>query len=133
MDKILIILSVVFSLVAHIAAYFSGYAKMICDLSEESKLNKTPYEYWHKHLSSQNKNKYTGKIKVWLMRNLFVAQTDGWHKYQLVLTICLILSGFFVGFISGKVTPYYSFQLLSVYFVRTVSFHLFYTSKKYRI
>jgi hypothetical protein len=133
MTVTLIILSVVFSVIAHVMAAISGYAKMVCDLSEESKLNKTPFEYWHKHLSSNNKNKYTGKIKIWLMRNLFIAQTDGWHKYQFVLTVCLILSGFFVGFISGKVTAFYSFQLLSVYFVRTATFHLLYTSKKYRI
>jgi len=129
MTTTLIILSVVFSVFAHALGCISGYAKMICDLSEESKLNKTPYEYWHKHLSSKNKYEYTGKIKIWLMKNLLVMFTDGWHRYQFYLTICLILSGFFVGFISGKVTPYYSFQLLSVYFVRTLTFHLFYNSK----
>ena len=129
----LIILAIVFALVAHTFAIISGYAKMICDLSEESKLNKTPFEYWHKHLSSQNKYKYTGKVKAWLMKNLLVMFTDGWHKYQFVLTVCLLLSGYFIGFISGKITPYYSFMILSVYFVRTASFHLFYTSKKYRL
>lgn len=129
----LIILSVVFSVIAHVMAIVSGYAKMICDLSEESKLNKTPYEYWHKHISSQNKYQYTGKIKQWLMKNLLVMFTDGWHKYQFVLTAGLLLSGFFIGFISGKITPYYSFQLLSVYLVRTATFHFFYTSKKYRL
>jgi thiaminase len=50
--------------IAHALGCISGYAKMICDLSEESKLNKTPYEYWHKHLSSKNKYEYTGKIKI---------------------------------------------------------------------
>lgn len=129
----LIILSVVFSVIAHVMAIVSGYAKMICDLSEESKLNKTPYEYWHKHISSQNKYQYTGKIKQWLMKNLLVMFTDGWHKYQFVLTAGLLLSGFFVGFISGKVTPYYSFMLLSAYVTRTAVFHLLYTSKKYRL
>lgn len=133
MTVTLIILSVVFSVLAHILGAFSGYAKMICDLSEESKLNKTPYEYWHKHLSSPNKHKYTGKVKQWLMKNLLVMFTDGWHKYQFVLTVCLILSGYFIGFISGKITPFYSFQLLSVYIVRTATFHLLYTSKKYRL
>ena len=132
MTTTLIILSVVFTVIAHALGCISGYAKMICDLSEESKLNKTPYEYWHKHLSSKNKYEYTGKVKVWLMKNLLVAKTDGWHKYQTVLTICLLVSGFFVGFISGKITPYYSFMLLSVYFVRTATFHLLYNSKKYR-
>ena len=129
----LIILSVVFSVLAHTLGCISGYAKMICDLSEEEKLNKTPFEYWHKRLSSNNKNRYTGKIKIWLMKNLLVMFTDGWHKYQFVLTICLLVSGFFVGFISGKITPYYSFMLLSVYVVRTATFHLLYTSKKYRL
>jgi len=129
----LIILSVVFSVIAHVMAIVSGYAKMICDLSEEGKLNKKPFEYWHKTASSKNKHQYTGKLKSWLMKNLLVMFTDGWHKYQFVLTVCLILSGFFVGFISGKITPYYSFQLLSVYLVRTATFHFFYTSKKYRL
>lgn len=132
MTVTLIILSVVFSVVAHVMATVSGYAKMICDLSEESKLNKTPYEYWHKTASSKNKHQYTGKIKAWLMKNLLVMFTDGWHKYQFVLTAGLLLSGFFVGFISGKVTPYYSFMLLSAYVTRTAVFHLLYTSKKYR-
>jgi hypothetical protein len=86
----LIILSVVFSVIAHALGCISGYAKMICDLSEESKLNKTPYEYWHKHLSSKNKYEYTGKIKQWLMKNLLVMFTDGWHKYQFVLNYLLI-------------------------------------------
>ena len=128
----LIILSVVFSVIAHVMAIVSGYAKMICDLSEEGKLNKKPFEYWHKTASSKNKHQYTGKIKAWLMKNLLVMFTDGWHKYQFVLTICLLVSGFFVGFISGKITPYYSFMLLSVYFIRTATFHLLYNSKKYR-
>jgi len=129
----LIILSIVFAVFAHVSAIISGYGKMVCDLSEEGKLNKMPFEYWHKDLSSVNKYKYTGKVKAWLMKNLLVMFTDGWHKYQFILTICLLVSGFFVGFISGKITPYYSFMLLSVYFTRTASFHLFYTSKKYRL
>lgn len=129
----LIILSVVFSVIAHVCVALSGYAKMICDLSEEGKLNKKPFEYWHKTASSKNKHKYTGKIKSWLMKNLLVMFTDGWHKYQFVLTSGLLLSGFFVGFISGKVTPYYSFMLLSAYITRTAVFHLLYNSKKYRL
>lgn len=129
----LIILSVVFSVIAHVMAIVSGYAKMICDLSEEGKLNKKPFEYWHKTASSKNKHQYTGKIKAWLMKNLLVMFTDGWHKYQFVLTAGLLLSGFFIGFISGKVTPYYSFMILSAYITRTAVFHLLYTSKKYRL
>jgi len=129
----LIILSVVFSVIAHVMAIVSGYAKMICDLSEEGKLNKKPFEYWHKTASSKNKHQYTGKIKQWLMKNLLVMFTDGWHKYQFVLTAGLLLSGFFIGFISGKVTPYYSFMILSAYITRTAVFHLLYTSKKYRL
>ena len=129
----LIILSVVFSVIAHVMAIVSGYAKMICDLSEEGKLNKKPFEYWHKTASSKNKHQYTGKLKSWLMKNLLVMFTDGWHKYQFVLTAGLLLSGFFIGFISGKVTPYYSFIILSAYITRTAVFHLLYTSKKYRL
>jgi len=129
----LIILSIVFAVFAHVLSIVSGYAKMVCDLSEEEKLNFVPKEYWHKRISSVNKHKYTGKVKAWLMKNLLVMFTDGWHKYQFVLTVCLLLSGYFIGFISGKITPYYSFMILSVYFVRTASFHLFYTSKKYRL
>ena len=133
MTLTLIILSVVFSVIAHVMAIVSGYAKMICDLSEEGKLNKKPFEYWHKTASSKNKHQYTGKLKSWLMKNLLVMFTDGWHKYQFVLTAGLLLSGFFIGFISGKVTPYYSFMILSAYITRTAVFHLLYTSKKYRI
>jgi len=133
MTTALIILAIVFAVIAHALGCISGYAKMICDLSEESKLNKKPYEYWHKHLSSKNKYEYTGKIKAWLMKNLLVMFTDGWHKYQFILTICLLVSGFFVGFISGKITPYYSFMLLSVYITRTAVFHFTYHSKKYRL
>jgi len=39
----LIILSVVFTVIAHALGCISGYAKMICDLSEEEKLNKTDF------------------------------------------------------------------------------------------
>ena len=133
METGLIILSVVFAVLAHAFGALSGYSKMICDLSEEEKLNKFPFNYWHKRVSSKNKHQYTGKIKSWLMQNLLVMFTDGWHKYQFVLTAGLLLSGFFIGFISGKVTPYYSFMLLSAYITRTAVFHFFYTSKKYRI
>ena len=133
MTVTLIIVSVVFSVIAHVMAIVSGYAKMICDLSEEGKLNKKPFEYWHKTASSKNKHQYTGKLKSWLMKNLLVMFTDGWHKYQFVLTAGLLLSGFFIGFISGKVTPYYSFMILSAYITRTAVFHLLYTSKKYRL
>jgi len=133
MSSLQICLSIVFLLLAHTLGVLSGYAKMICDLSEEGKLNKKPFDYWHKALSSKNKNQYTGKIKLWLKRNLFVSSTDAWHKYQLILTVCLIGSGFFIGFVAGMVTPYYSFFLLSLYIARTGTFHLLYKSKKYRI
>lgn len=133
MTTALIILSVVFAVLAHALGALSGYSKMICDLSEEGKLNKKPFEYWHKTASSKNKHQYTGKLKSWLMKNLLVMFTDGWHKYQFILTAALLLSGFFIGFISGKITPYYSFMILSAYITRTAVFHLLYTSKKYRL
>ena len=63
MTTALIILSVVFTVIAHALGCISGYAKMICDLSEEEKLNKTPYEYWHKRLSSKNKHQRNTGIK----------------------------------------------------------------------
>ena len=125
----LIALLISFIVLGHLAGFFSGYSKSICDLSEEGKLNKKPEEYWIKHKSYNNKNNYTGKIKIWLMRNLFVAFTDGWHKYQLFLTVGLILSGYFIGYVSGGFNPYYTFLLLSIYGVRTLTFHFFYNSK----
>jgi len=73
MTTTLIILSVVFSVLAHAFGAVSGYAKMICDLSEESKLNKTPYEYWHKHLSSKNNNM---RIAILISIFSFVACTE---------------------------------------------------------
>jgi len=73
MTTTLIILSVVFTVLAHALGCISGYAKMICDLSEESKLNKTPYEYWHKHLSSKNNNM---RIAILISIFSFVACTE---------------------------------------------------------
>ena len=121
----LIILSVVFSVIAHVMAIVSGYAKMICDLSEEGKLNKKPFEYWHKTASSKNKHQYTGKIKAWLMKNLLVMFTDGWHKYESYLTYSLLLAGYFVGYNSGRFSPFYSFLLLVIIGIRMGTFHLF--------
>jgi len=57
METTLIILSVVFAVLAHALGCISGYAKMICDLSEEEKLNFLPKEYWHKRISSVNKQR----------------------------------------------------------------------------
>jgi len=118
-----------------ITSFLSGFSKAICDLSEDGKLKFYKKTYWIKAFSWQNKYKNGDKKqgeKFFGSTRWFVAFTDAWHKYQFVLTICLLVSGFFVGFISGKITPYYSFMLLSVYFVRTATFHLLYNSKKYR-
>lgn len=84
----LIILSVVFAVIAHTMAAVSGYAKMVCDLSEEEKLNFSPKEYWHKRISSVNKHQYKGKVKVWLVAidsdYIYICiATDTWKRISL--------------------------------------------------
>jgi len=121
----LTILSIFFSFV-------SGFAKSICDLSEEGKLKWKPKTYWIKSISSINKYQFKNKVIRYLMKTIFVAFTDGWHGSQSVLTWCLILSGVGVGFLSGKYSLYCLFGIAVVYGVRTLIFHLFYNSKLLR-
>ena len=76
------VLLIIFSVLSELLAISTGFAKAVADLSEEGKLKWTPSSYWLKHESSENKNKYTGKVKKFLMRTIFVMFTDGWHRYR---------------------------------------------------
>lgn len=119
------ILLIIFIVLSVIFAFITGFSKAVADLSEEGKLKWTPSKYWLKHESSENKNKYTGEVKKFLMRTIFVMFTDGWHKYEFYLTYSLLLAGYFVGYVSGSSSSWYSFLLLGVIGVRMGIFHLF--------
>jgi len=117
----LIILAVVF-------AFVSGFSKAICDLSEEGKLKFKPLTYWIKALSSGKKYLYKNKVLAYLMKTILVVFTDGWHLFQFILTVALLMTGYFIGRLSVTNSEYYTFGLLVVYGIRTATFHLFHDS-----
>ena len=121
MTVALIISAVVF-------AILSGFSKAICDLSEEGKLKLKPANYWIKALSSVRKYQYKNKVLAYLMKTILVMFTDGWHLFQFVLTVMLLVCGYLIGRLSVGVSEYYSFGLLIVYGLRTVTFHIFHDS-----
>mgnify|MGYP000877844380 CR=1 FL=1 len=123
-----IILSIVFAVFAHVLSIVSGYAKMVCDLSEEEKLNFVPKEYWHKRISSVNKHKYTGKVKAWLMKNLLVMFTDGWHLFNLLFRVSFATLYTLLGLLIST-SLWYLFGCLVAYIIFATSFHIFHTYK----
>lgn len=113
---------------AIVFAILSGFSKAVCDLSEEGKLKFKPSNYWIKALSSIRKYEYKNKLIAYLMKTVLVMFTDGWHLFQFVLTVMLLVCGYFIGRLSAANSEYYTFGLLVVYGIRTATFHIFHDS-----
>lgn len=114
-------------------SFTSGLSKSICDLSEKGVLKFKPAEYWLKALSSVRKYQYKSKVVAYLMKTILVMFTDGWHLFQFVLTVCLLVCGYLIGRLSAGVSEYYTLGLIFAYVIRTLTFHLFYTTSILKI
>lgn len=130
----LIIISILFSA-------FSGFAKSICDLSEDRKLfmlsQKNPF-FWIKAYSWRNKWKTdnTGNLikvngayveRFFGSSRWFVSVTDAWHLFGLLERLSFVVTYCSVGYLISQ-SNWYWFMLLSYPFSMLV-FHLFYNSK----
>jgi hypothetical protein len=119
MEVTLIILSIVFSII-------SGFAKAICDLSEEYRLKFKPKKYWLKELSWENKWK-NGKERFWGSSRWFVALTDAWHLFGLIERIGFVVTYTITGYLIYE-SAWHWFLLLN-YPIFFTAFHIFYNSK----
>jgi len=122
-----------------ITTFLAGFAKAICDLSEEGKLKFYRKTFWIKDLSWVNKYKLdklnrpiriNGKYveKFWGSTTIFVMFTDAWHLFGFIERIALITSFTIVGFLAS-ISLYYLFGLLINYIIFISVFNIFYTYK----
>lgn len=122
----LLVISLIFSIL-------SGFAKAICDLSEEGKLKFNPEIFWIKNLSWKNKWKngdFKQGEKFFGSSRWFVALTDAWHLFGLIERIGFIITWVSVGILI-TISSWYWFMLLC-YPLSMLTFHLFYNSKLLR-
>jgi len=123
---LLLTISLIFSII-------SGFAKAICDLSEEGKLKFNPEIFWIKNLSWKNKWKngdFKQGEKFFGSSRWFVALTDAWHLFGLIERIGFIITWVSVGILI-TISNWYWFMLLC-YPLSMLTFHLFYNSKLLR-
>lgn len=122
-----------------ITVALAGFAKAICDLSEEGKLKFYRKTFWIKDLSWVNKYKLdklnrpiriNGKYieKFWGSTTIFVMFTDAWHLFGFIERITLIASFTIVGYLIS-ISLYFLFALLINYIIFISVFHIFYTYK----
>lgn len=122
-----------------ITVALAGFAKAICDLSEENNLKFYRKTFWIKDLSWVNKYKLdklnrpiriNGKYveKFWGSTTIFVMFTDAWHLFGFIERIALITSFTIVGFLAS-ISLYYLFGLLINYIIFISVFNIFYTYK----
>lgn len=122
----LLVISLIFSIL-------SGFAKAVCDLSEEGKLKFNPEIFWIKNLSWKNKWKngdFKQGEKFFGSSRWFVALTDAWHLFGLIERIGFIITWVSVGILI-TISSWYWFMLLC-YPLSMLTFHLFYNSKLLR-
>lgn len=130
------ILTIIFSILAQVCSLLTGWAKAVADLSDEGKLKWLPYDLWLKEKSSNRKYKCDKdsnpiivngkKLEAFpLSTSLLVMFVDGWHRFETILTYSLLLAGYFVGYVSGNQSPFYSLLLAGVIATRMVTFHYF--------
>ena len=109
----------------------SGFAKAICDLSEDGKLKFYKKTYWIKAFSWQNKYKNGDKKqgeKFFGSTRWFVAFTDAWHLFGIIERIGFVITYTSVGYLINM-NHWFAFMLF-LYPFSMLIFHLFYNSKK---
>lgn len=117
-------------IISIITSFISGFAKAICDLSEEGKLKFYKKTYWIKNLAWQNKYKNGDKKqgeKFFGSTRWFVAFTCAWHLFGLLERIGFIITYTIVGYLIS-VNQWFAFMLF-LYPFSMLIFHLFYNSK----
>ena len=116
---------------AVLLSIISGFAKAVCDLSEEGKLKFNPENYWLKSKSWRSKYKQNNPIlgaKFLGSTTVFVALTDAWHLFNLVQYYSTVGAFIFVGYLIAAGSKCHLLLLLLVPLQRVV-FHIFYTYK----
>jgi len=114
-----------------ITSFLSGFAKAICDLSEDGKLKFYKKTYWIKAFSWQNKYKNGDKKqgeKFFGSSRWFVAFTDAWHLFGIIERIGFVITYTSVGYLINM-NHWFAFMLF-LYPFSMLIFHLFYNSKK---
>ena len=114
-----------------ITSFLSGFAKAICDLSEDGKLKFYKKTYWIKAFSWQNKYKNGDKRqgeKFFGSTRWFVAFTDAWHLFGIIERIGFVITYTSVGYLINM-NHWFAFMLF-LYPFSMLIFHLFYNSKK---
>lgn len=114
-----------------ITSFLSGFAKAICDLSEDGKLKFYKKTYWIKAFSWQNKYKNGDKKqgeKFFGSTRWFVSLTDAWHVFGIIERIGFIITYTSVGYLINM-NHWFAFMLF-LYPFSMLIFHLFYNSKK---
>jgi hypothetical protein len=107
---------ILFSILIPILLIFSGFAKAICDLSEEGKL-KFKADFWHKNIAWKNKWKNGDKSqgeKFFGSSRWFVLFTDAWHLFGLLFRVSFIVAYTSIGLFAPKdVSHIFSEYILS--------------------
>ena len=120
----LIILAIFFALA-------SGFAKAICDLSEEEKLKGNPF-FWHKNIAWANKWKNGDKSqgeRFFGSSRWFVMFTDAWHLFGYFYNRLSRLSGIPIGMLAVKYSWWYLLGFIVQSVIYAASFHIFHTYK----
>lgn len=123
-------MTIVLIILAIILAFASGFAKAICDLSEEGKL-KFKADFWHKNIAWKNKWKNGDKSqgeKFFGSSRWFVAFTDAWHLFGVLFRISFAASFTLVGMLT-KLNALYLLLTIPAYILFATSFHIFHTYK----
>ena len=130
-------MTITLTILAVLLSILSGFAKAVCDLSEEEKIKGNPKMWW-KRISSVNKWLLDSKNQIvykagkkverfWGSSRWFVAFTDWWHRFNDVRDICFGASCWIAGYLLSFSSWYWF--MLALYPLQRLSFHLFYTSK----
>jgi len=121
---------IAYSIFISVLLFISGFAKAVCDLSEEGKLKLKPETFWIKNVSSKNKWKNGDKKqgeKFFGSSRWFVALTDAWHLFGLIERLSFVITYTSIGVLI-MLNKWFAFMLLC-YPLSMLSFHLFYNSK----
>lgn len=125
------ILLIIFTILAILLSFFTGFAKAVADLSEEGKIKFKPSRYWIKAMSSPNKwkdgdprkgEKFFGSSR-W-----FVSLTDAWHVFGFVFRISYGTAFLAIGSLA-LYNPLLPLLAIPAYALFAGVFHIFHTYK----
>jgi len=123
-------MTILFSILIPILLIFSGFAKAICDLSEEGKL-KFKADFWHKNIAWKNKWKNGDKSqgeKFFGSSRWFVSLTDAWHVFGFVFRVSYGIAFLAIGSLA-LYNPLLPLLAIPAYALFAGVFHIFHTYK----